>query len=131
MNEEHTTLDRRAVRQELNQARLALQKCEQKTQSGADDEDGPLAMVVDFQQLLMHLCFSWHFKHLTHEQIRALTQESFDRLANTVSKSPLLSETGVPPEATKRNSPVQFHRCLGPEFTRAANEFDSLERIKL
>ena len=84
MNEKETTFNRSAVRQELSEALLALQKCEHKTKVGAYDDDGPLAIAVDFQQVLVHLCLAWHFKDMTHEQIRGLTQEEFNRLANTV-----------------------------------------------
>jgi hypothetical protein len=77
------SFNRGAVRQELSEALLALQKCEQKTQSGAYD-DAPLPIAVDFQQVLIHLCLAWHFKDMTHEEIQALTQEKFNSLSNTV-----------------------------------------------
>lgn len=106
MSEERTTFNRGAVRQELSEALLALQKCEQKTQSGAYDEDGPLAVAVDFQQVLMHLCLAWHFKDMTHEEIRALTQEEFDRLASTVPNLgfSLKLMSGINPEAPTNTS---------------------------
>lgn len=108
MSEERTTFNRGAVRQELSEALLALQKCEQKTRSGAYDEDGPLAVAVDFQQVLMHLCLAWHFKDMTHEAIRALTQEEFDRLAKAVPNFgfDLKLMSGIDPEVetgTKNN----------------------------
>jgi hypothetical protein len=84
MSEEKIAFNRGAVRQELSEALLALQRSEQKTQSGAYDGDPPLAIAVDFHQVLTHLCLAWHFKEMTHEQIRTLTQEEFDRLANTI-----------------------------------------------
>ena len=79
-----TKFNRQAVRKQLGEALLALQKCQQKTETGAYDADGPLAIAADFQHVLLHLCLAWHFKDMTHEQIQALTQQEFDHLAQTV-----------------------------------------------
>lgn len=97
--------NREAVRQELSEALLALQKCEEKTESGAYDEDRPLVIAVDFQRVLTHLCLAWHFKDMTHEAIKGLTHEQFDRLANTVPNFgfSLKLLSGIDPVPTKSN----------------------------
>jgi hypothetical protein len=101
MSDDRLTFNRGAVRQQLSEALVALQQCEHKTQLGAYDEDGPIAIAVDFQQVLIHLCLAWHFKGMTHEAIRALTQEQFDRLANSVPNFgfALKLMPGIDPEA--------------------------------
>lgn len=84
MSEKQLSLNQEAVRQELSEALLALQKCQRKNEAGDYNDNGPLAIAVDFQQVLLHLCLAWHFKGMSHDEIRNLTQQEFDSLANTV-----------------------------------------------
>jgi hypothetical protein len=84
MSELQKTFNRAAVCLELSEALLTLQRCHEKAKTGAYDEEAPLVMAIDFQQILMHLCLAWHSKQMTNEEIKALPQQEFERLANTV-----------------------------------------------
>jgi hypothetical protein len=78
------TFNREAVERQLSGAKVALDECIQKVKAGDYDDEAPLVMAVDFEQVLYHLCLAWHFKHMTDEQRESLSQEEFKRLSNTV-----------------------------------------------
>ena len=84
MSEAEKKFNRAAVTLQLSEAKLALDAALEKAKVGQYDEEAPLVMAIDFEQVLYKLCLAWHFKHKTHEEIKALTQEEFDRLSNTV-----------------------------------------------
>ena len=84
MSETEKKFNRAAVELQLSEAKLALDAALEKTKAGQYDEEAPLVMAIDFEQVLYKLCLAWHFKHMTPEGIEALPQKEFDRLSNTV-----------------------------------------------
>jgi hypothetical protein len=102
------TFNRAAVERQLSGAQVALDECIQKVKTGGYDNEAPLVMAIDFEQVLYHLCLAWHFKHMTDEQRENLSQEEFKRLSNTVPNFgfELKLMSGIDPEVktgTKEN----------------------------
>jgi len=93
--------NRVAVALQLSGAKVALDECIQKVNSGDFDDEAPLVMAVDFEQVLYHLCLAWHFKNMTDEERAGLSQEEFKRLSNTVPNFgfELKLMPGIDPEA--------------------------------
>ena len=82
MNEKK--LNKSAVERQLSGARVALDECISKLNTGDYDDEAPLVMAVDFEQVLYHICLAWHFKHMTDDERASLSEEEFKRLSNTV-----------------------------------------------
>lgn len=78
------TFNRAAVERQLSGAKVALDECMEKLKAGNYDDEAPLVMAIDFEQVLYHLCLAWHFKNMTDEERAALSQEDYKRLSNTV-----------------------------------------------
>lgn len=78
------TFNRAAVERQLSGAKVALDECIEKLTCGDYDDEVPLVIAIDFEQILYHLCLAWHFKGMTDEQRERLSEEDFKRLSNTV-----------------------------------------------
>jgi hypothetical protein len=93
--------NRTAVALQLTAAKVALDECIRKVNAGDFDDEAPLVMAVDFEQVLYHLCLAWHFKSMTAEERAALSQEDYKRLSNTVPNFgfELKLMSGIDPEA--------------------------------
>jgi hypothetical protein len=95
--------NRTAVKRQLSGAKVALDECIHKVNSGNYDEEATLTMAIDFEQVLYHLCLAWHFKHMTDEERGSLSQEEFNRLSKTVPNFgfELKLMSGIDPEVER------------------------------
>jgi hypothetical protein len=84
MKRTQNTFNRNAVALQAAEAKLALNTILQKAQSGEYDDEAPLVIAIDFEQVLYKLCLAWHFKRLSDQEIEALPEDEFIRLSNTV-----------------------------------------------
>jgi len=98
MNEKK--FNRAAVAMQLSGARVALDECIRKVNAGDFDDEAPLVMAIDFEQVLYNLCLAWHVKNMTDEERAALSQEDYKRLSNTVPNFgfELMLMSGIEPE---------------------------------
>ena len=76
--------NRAAVELQLSEAMLALASALEKTKQGKYDQEAPLVMAIDFEQVLYKLCLAWHFKNMSNDQIHTLSEAEFKRLSNTI-----------------------------------------------
>ncbi len=76
--------NRAAAERQLSGAQVALENCISKLNSGRYDNESPLVIAIDFEQVLYHLCLAWHFKDMTDEERDKLSESEFIRLSNTV-----------------------------------------------
>jgi hypothetical protein len=78
-------MNRLAVLQELDEAKIAIDQLMNDIRSGTCDavEDlSPLA--VDIEHILCHISRAWHFRALSDSTIDHLSQEEFNRMSYSV-----------------------------------------------
>lgn len=78
------TFNRDAVERQLGGAIVALDECLHKVNSGDYDEEVPLVVAIDFQQVLYKFCLAWHFQFRTEEELAQRTSAEYIKLSNIV-----------------------------------------------
>lgn len=78
------SINRAATLLQLSEARLAIDAVLEKTKDGRYDDEAPLVVAVDFEQVLYKLCLAWHFMRMSDDEIGNLTNDEFRRLSNMV-----------------------------------------------
>jgi hypothetical protein len=72
------------VKREIGEALIHLEDLVAEFRSGKIQERDDPALAVQLGQVLDHMSIAWNCKDMTPDQRAALSQEDFERLANTV-----------------------------------------------
>lgn len=102
------TLNREMMIGCLIDAREDINRLIERIQAGEIDQHESMAMSLDFEFVLRSLCFAWHSKWMTQQDIDSGGQELHDRMTTLVPNWGLkfkgLVDVDEPAECDRRNS---------------------------
>jgi hypothetical protein len=96
-------MNRLALVQELDEARISISRLIESVKSGIHDSDAALSpLAYEFQHIVCHLARGWYFREMSDDEIFDLSQEEFERMSYSIPNWGLMFNVVDPGEKLDR-----------------------------